>query len=162
MERKDDTSALSIPIIDEQLTVDKKQVESGGARIRSRIVEKPVEESVRLRTERVNIERNPVNREATDADFNTFKEGTVEMTEHKEVPVVEKKAWVKEEVSLNKNVEEPEETIRDSVRSTEVDVENLKENDQHENAHLSSNTDKDDDNDELNDTHFDRNKDRSI
>ena len=115
----------SIPIIEENLQVGKREVESGGARLRSRIVEKPVEESVRLRSEHVNIERNPVNRQATDSDFNTFEEGTIEMREHKEVPVVGKEAWVKEEVSLNKEVEETEETIRDTVRSTEVDVENL-------------------------------------
>jgi uncharacterized protein (TIGR02271 family) len=115
----------SIPIIEENLQVGKREVQSGGARLRSRIVEKPVEESVRLRSERVNIERNPVNRQADEADFNTFEEGTIEMREHKEVPVVGKEAWVTEEISLNKEVEEREETIRDTVRSTEVDVENL-------------------------------------
>lgn len=121
-----DTTAR-IPIIEENLEVGKKEVETGGARIRSRIVEKPVEESVRLRSEHVNIERNPVNREASEADFNTFKEGTIEMKEHKEVPVVGKEARVKEEISLNKEVEETEETIRDTVRSTEVDIEKLDE-----------------------------------
>ncbi|MDB5120650.1 MAG: hypothetical protein JWN56_1868 [Sphingobacteriales bacterium] len=156
----DDTTARSIPIIEENLEVGKREVESGGARIRSRIVEKPVEENVRLRTERVNVERNPVNRQATDADFNTFKEGTIEMTEHKEVPVVEKEAWVKEEISLNKDVEEREETIRDTVRSTEVDVENLSESDRLENSRLSSNDDYDDDLDD--DTNLNRNGDRLV
>ncbi|HEY0054388.1 MAG TPA: YsnF/AvaK domain-containing protein [Pedobacter sp.] len=122
---RNDINERSIPIIEENLNVGKREVESGGARLRSRIVEKPVEESVRLRSEHVNIERNPVNRQATDSDFNSFEEGTIEMREHKEVPVVGKEAWVKEEVSLNKEVEETEETIRDTVRSTEVDVENL-------------------------------------
>lgn len=161
----DDSTARSIPIIEENLEVGKKEVQSGGARIRSTIVEKPVEESVRLRTEHVNVERNPVNRQATDAELNTFKEGTIEMTEHKEVPVVEKQAWVKEEISLNKDVDEREETVRDTVRSTKVDVENLSESDQVENSNLASHVredDDDDDDDELNDTKFDRNKDRFI
>ncbi|MFD2163376.1 DUF2382 domain-containing protein [Paradesertivirga mongoliensis] len=118
-------SDRSIPIIEENLEIGKREVESGGARLRSRIVEKPVEESVRLRNEHVNVERTPVNRQANESDFESFEEGTIEMREHKEIPVVSKDAWVKEEVSLNKDVEETEETIRDSVRRTEVDIENL-------------------------------------
>jgi len=115
----------SIPIIEEQLNVGKRTVETGGARLRSRIVERPVEENLRLREERVTVERNPVNRAATEADFTNFKEGTIEVTERAEVPVVAKEARVVEEVSLGKEVQEREETIRETVRKTEVDVENI-------------------------------------
>lgn len=152
----DDTTARSIPVIEENLEISKREVEGGGARIRSRIVEKPVEESIRLRSETVNVERNNVNRQATDADFNTFKEGTIEMTEHKEVPVVDKQAWVKEEISLNKEVEEREETIRDSVRSTEVDVENISDNDHSTNPRSNSLIDDDDEFDD--DNSYNRNR----
>lgn len=117
--------SLNIPIIDEQLNVGKRTVERGGMRLRSRIVERPVEESVRLREERVRVDRNPVNRPATDADFTAFREGDVEMVEHAEVPVVGKEARVVEEVRLNKDVTERDETIRDTVRHTDVDVQNL-------------------------------------
>jgi len=120
-----DTTNTSIPVIEEELQVGKRVVETGGARIRSRIVEKPVEESLRLREERVRVERNTVNRPATEAELNSFKEGQIELIEHAEVPVVSKEARVVEEVSLSKEVEEREETIRDTVRRTEVDVENL-------------------------------------
>jgi uncharacterized protein (TIGR02271 family) len=147
---QNDITDRTIPIIEENLNVEKREVEAGGARLRSRIVEKPVEESVRLRSEHVNIERNPVNRQATDSDFNTFEEGTIEMREHKEVPVIEKEAWVKEEISLNKEVEETEETIRDTVRSTEVDVETLTEDERLRNSNsYSKNNDLDDDDDNL-------------
>jgi len=115
----------SIPIIEENLQIGKRTVETGGARLRSRIVERPVEESLRLREERVTVERNAVNRPATEADFTNFKEGTIEVTETAEVPVVAKEARVVEEVSLGKEVNEREETIRDTVRKTEVDVENI-------------------------------------
>lgn len=120
-----DQGTQSIPIIEEELQVGKRTVQTGGARLRSRIVERPVEESLRLREERVTVERTPVNRAATDADFTTFKEGTIELTESAEVPVVSKEARVVEEVSLGKEVQEREETIRDTVRSTEVHVEDL-------------------------------------
>lgn len=119
------TTSGAIPVINEELQVGKREVETGGVRLRSRIVERPVEESIRLRQEHVNVERTAVNRPATEADFNNFKEGTVEVTEHAEVPVVNKEARVVEEVSLGKDVTETEETVRDTVRHTEVDVENL-------------------------------------
>ena len=118
----------SIPIVEESLEVGKRTVQTGGVRIRSRIVERPVEEQLRLRQETVRVERNTVNRPVTDTDLNVFKESEVEMVEHGEVPVVSKQARVVEEVSLSKEVNERDETITDTVRKTEVDVEQTKGN----------------------------------
>jgi uncharacterized protein (TIGR02271 family) len=115
----------SIPVVEEQLNVGKQTVETGGARLRSRIVERPVEETLRLREEHVRVDRNPVNRPATEADFNTFREGEIEITERAEVPVVNKQAQVVEEVSIGKETTERSETIRDTVRKTDVEVERL-------------------------------------
>ncbi|WP_128545242.1 YsnF/AvaK domain-containing protein [Larkinella soli] len=115
----------SIKVVEENLQVGKREVTTGGARLRSRVVEKPVEETLRLRQEHVRVNRQAVDRPATEADFSNFKEGEIELTERAEVPVVNKEARVVEEVSLSKEVEEREETIRDTVRKTEVDVENL-------------------------------------
>ena len=119
----DNTS--SIPVIEEQLNIGKEVVETGGARIRSRIVERPVEENLSLREEHINVERREVNRPASEGDLATFQEGTIEITEHAEVPVVSKEARVVEEIALNKQIEEREEVIRDTVRSTDVEVERL-------------------------------------
>jgi uncharacterized protein (TIGR02271 family) len=114
-----------VQVIQEDLQVGKREVATGGARLRSRVVSRPVEENLRLREEHVFVNREPVNRPATDADFGAFREGTIELTERAEVPVVQKEARVVEEVSLGKQVEERTETIRDSVRSTEVEVERI-------------------------------------
>jgi stress response protein YsnF len=100
-------------------------VERGGVRVHSRIVEKPVEKTIRLREEHVYVERNKVDKPVTDADLNEFKEGTIDVREHAEVPVVTKETNVVEEVSVNKTVGEREETIRDNVRRKEVDVEDV-------------------------------------
>lgn len=116
---------MAAQVIEENLQVGKRVEQTGGARLRSRIVERPVEASVRLREEHVNIQRNPVNRPATDADFAAFKEGEIEITESAERAVVSKEARVVEEVTLSKEVTEREEIIRDTVRKTEVDVEPL-------------------------------------
>ncbi|RNI21869.1 DUF2382 domain-containing protein [Rufibacter latericius] len=114
-----------IPIIEENLQVGKEEVETGGVHVSSRIVERPVEEHVRLREERVVVERTPVDRPASERDLDNFQEGEIELTEHAEVPIVNKEARVVEEVSLEKEVEEHDEVIRDSVRSTEVEVDDL-------------------------------------
>lgn len=121
-----DGQTVSVPIIEENLSVGKRTVETGGVRLRSRIVEKPVEESIRLRTERVVVQRTPVDRAATDTDFTTFKEGEIDMTEHAERAVVAKEARVVEEVTVGKTVDEHDETIRDSVRRTDVNVEEVR------------------------------------
>lgn len=116
---------LKAEVIEENLQVGKRVEQTGGVRLRSRIVEKPVEASVRLREEHVTVQRTPVNRAASEADFNAFKEGEMEVTESAERAVVAKEARVVEEVSLGKQVTEREETIRETVRNTEVDVEQI-------------------------------------
>ena len=112
-------------IIEENLQVGKRMEQTGGARIRSRIIEKPVEENVRLREEHVNMQRHNVNRPAADADFAAFKEGEMSVTESAERAVVAKEARVVGEVSIDKNVTEREEAERETVRSTDVQVEKL-------------------------------------
>jgi uncharacterized protein (TIGR02271 family) len=115
----------SAEVIEESLQVGKRVEQTGGVRLRSRIVERPVEASVRLREEHVTVQRTPVNRPATEADFQAFKEGQIELTESAERAVVGKEAHVVEEVSLGKEVTEREQTIHDTVRKTEVEVEQI-------------------------------------
>lgn len=112
-------------IIEENLQVGKRVEQTGGARIRTRIVERPVEESVRLREEHVNVNRTAVNRPATEADFAAFKEGEISITESAERAVVAKEARVVGEVSIGKTATERVETIHDTVRKTDVEVEKL-------------------------------------
>lgn len=134
--------------IEEDVEIGKRTVETGGVRVRSRIVEKPVEESIRLREEHVNVERNPVNREASREELSNFEERDIELTERAEVPVVNKEARVVEEIRVSKDVDEREETVRDTVRKTEVDVENLSGDDLRNTRNTTNlDTDYDDDDD---------------
>ncbi|GAB3817846.1 YsnF/AvaK domain-containing protein [Pontibacter rugosus] len=117
----------TIPVIEEEMQVGKRTVETGGVRIRSRIIERPIEEHLRLREEHVHVERNPVNRAATERDLSGFKNGEIEMTEHAEVPIVNKDTRVVEEVNIGMDVEEHDESIRGTVRKTDVEVDHLTE-----------------------------------
>jgi stress response protein YsnF len=115
----------TIEIVEEDVHVGKRTVEGGGVRVRTYVREVPVEEQVRLREEHVEIERRPVDRPATARDLDNFREGTVEMTEKREEAVIGKEARVVEEVRIHKDVDERTETVRDTARRTEVEVEQL-------------------------------------
>jgi uncharacterized protein (TIGR02271 family) len=117
---------VRIPVVEERLEVGKRRVERGAVRVFTRIAERPVEEQVELRQERARIERRAVDREATEADLGAaFQEGSLEIRESEEQPVVAKRARVVEEVDIGKEVSERTETVRDTVRRSEVDVEDV-------------------------------------
>ncbi|MBV9033646.1 MAG: YsnF/AvaK domain-containing protein [Acidobacteriaceae bacterium] len=115
----------SIPVVEEELQVGKRRVLRGGVRVYSRVIEQPVEQSVDLQEERVRVDRRPVNRPASDADFRTGKDEVIEVEEFAEQPVIAKQARVVEEVRVGKEVSQRSETVRDTVRRTEVDVEQI-------------------------------------
>ena len=115
----------SVPVVQEELKVGKRTVNVGGLRVIKRMSEKPVSEIVKLREEHATIERRPVDRAATEADFSNFKEGTFEVRETAEEAVVGKTARVVEEVTIGKAATERSETVSDTVRRTDVDVERI-------------------------------------
>ncbi len=116
-------SGEAIPIVEERLTVGKRAVNRGRVRVRSYVVETQVEEQVALRQEHVDVERRTVNRPVTTADEALFAERTIEATETSEEAVVAKEARVVEELVVRKDAEERVQTVRDTVRRTEVEVE---------------------------------------
>jgi stress response protein YsnF len=119
----------SVPIIEEELQVGKRDVRRGGVRVYSHITERPVEEQVRLRDETVKVDRRRADRPATEADLRSFEEGTIELTETDEEPVVVKTARVIEEVVISKDVDERTETVRDKVRRNDVEVDRIDQGD---------------------------------
>lgn len=114
-----------IPVVEEQLNVGKRAVQRGGVRVFTRMREEPVHESIDLREEHVKVERHPVDQPASEADMTAFKEGSVELRETAEEPVVSKTARIVEEVVLGKEVTQETANIDDTVRRTDVDVEQL-------------------------------------
>jgi uncharacterized protein (TIGR02271 family) len=114
-----------IPVVEEELHVGKREVGHGRVRIRSHVVERPVQEQVTLREERVAVERRPVEgtmHAGSVNDGDLFRERTIEMEERSEEAVVSKEARVVEEVVVRKEADQRTETISDTVRKTEVEV----------------------------------------
>ncbi len=111
-----------IPVAEEQLRVGKRDVSHGRVRVRSYVVEEPVQESVNLRQENVSIKRRPVDRPLQGND-EIFRERTIEVEERGEEAVVSKDARVTEELVVSKDVDERTEEVSDTVRRTKVEVE---------------------------------------
>ena len=110
-----------IPIYEERLQVGKRDVSHGRVRLRSYVVETPVSEQVSLRSESIQVERHPVDR-AIDARDVAFQDRVIEAEERAEEAVVSKTARVTEEISLRKVADNETRTVSDSVRHTEVEV----------------------------------------
>ncbi len=116
----------TVPEVEEELAVGKRKVARGGVRVTSSVTERPVEKTVRLREEHVEVDRRPVDRDLSPEEADAaFQEKTVEMTETGEELEVRKEAHVVEEVAVSKQSEEHQEKVRDKVRRTEVEVEEI-------------------------------------
>jgi uncharacterized protein (TIGR02271 family) len=113
----------TIPVVEEQISIQKRAVERGRVRIHTRVIERPIEEQVSLHSEHVSVERRPVDPAVQPVPPEAFRDRTIEVTETAEEAVVHKDARIREEVVIRKEAEERAETVRDTVRRTEVDVE---------------------------------------
>lgn len=112
-----------IQVVEERLNVGKRAVSRGKVRLHSYVVENQVSENVTLRDETVTIDRRAVDRPVAELGADAFQERTIEMEEVDEEAVVGKTARVVEEIGIRKDATDRVETVRDTVRSTKVDIE---------------------------------------
>jgi stress response protein YsnF len=111
--------------VEETVRVGTEQV-TGGKRLVTNVTEREVEKPVTLREETVEVERQHDDRRLSPDEANkAFEEKTVEMTTTSERPVVSKEARVTEEVALRKQAGERQETVRETVRRSDVEVETI-------------------------------------
>lgn len=110
-----------IPLPEEELTVGKRATERV-QRIRTYVVEQPVEKDVQLRDERTVVEKRP----ATGAPQGMPKDREVEIREIHEEPVVQKDVRAGEELVVHKEATERTEHVADSVKKTKADVDKRK------------------------------------
>ena len=91
-------------------------------RVRSYMRETPVSGQIDLTNERVELERRPVDRPLA-AGNEALTERSIEADERAEEAVVSKEARVVEEIGLRRESNTRRETVSDTVRHTEVEVE---------------------------------------
>ena len=116
---------VRIPVVEEELRIDKQVTEQGGVRVTTRVEEQPVSEQVSLRDEEVRVERRPVDRPVADADLAAIDDVAFEVRARDEEAVVQKQARIVEEVVVRKEAAERTEQIQETLRRTEVEVEQL-------------------------------------
>ena len=108
-----------IPVVKEELDVGKRATERR-YRVKSYVIERPVEKKVTVRDERVEIEHRPISR---TGDLRMPEEREIEVVERHEEPFAEKRVTANEEIVVRKEVVERPETVRGTVRETKVEVE---------------------------------------
>ncbi|WP_237482788.1 DUF2382 domain-containing protein [Lichenibacterium dinghuense] len=112
-----------VQVVEERLNVGKRAVSRGKVRLHSYVVENQVSENVTLRDETVSIDRHAIDRPVAALGADAFRERTIELEEVDEEVVVSKSARVVEEIGIRKDVSDRVETVRDTLRSTKVDIE---------------------------------------
>ncbi len=116
----------TVQVVEEELSVGKRKVATGGVRVTTSVSERPVKETVRLREEHVEAERRSADRKLSPEEAEAaFEEKTVEMMGTSEEAEVRKEARVVGEVSLSKETKERQQTVKDTVRRTDVEVEEI-------------------------------------
>ena len=109
-----------ISLAEETLQVGKREIDRGTTHVRRYVIEKPVEEMIRLRDETVSIFRRPATGAVTGRD--SFSDKTISVKETAEEAVIAKTAQVVEEVVVKKQVNERDQKVSDTVRREEVEI----------------------------------------
>lgn len=112
-----------IDVVEEQLKVGKRSVARGSVRVRSYTVSEDVSVDVTLERQSAEIERRRVDRVLTGDEVDeVFQDREIVVEERAEEAVISKEAHIVEEIDVKKEVDRRTETITDTVRRTEVDI----------------------------------------
>ena len=113
-----------LEVIEEDFEVGKQDVERGRMRIYNVVTEREVGKNVSLKDETIRVQRRPMSR-AVAIDPDLFKARSFEMVETDEIATVKKTARVVEEVAIGKDVVDKVETIKETLRRQDVQVEEI-------------------------------------
>jgi uncharacterized protein (TIGR02271 family) len=114
-------STIEVPLSEEEVKVGKRTVGAGEVKLRKTVTTEQVNVPVELKREDIVVERVPAH-EVDPAGKEPFKEELVKVPLSREEPVVEKEVRVTGAVRVRKTEGVDKETIRESVRREDVDV----------------------------------------
>ncbi|HEX8267733.1 MAG TPA: YsnF/AvaK domain-containing protein [Pyrinomonadaceae bacterium] len=113
----------TIPVIEEQLTVDKRVIEKGRVRISKKVRETDETVNIPLVQENVQVERVPINQFIAEPPPPVRYEGNVMIIPVlREVVIVEKRLVLVEELRVTKQQTQTQETQKIRLRKEEVNV----------------------------------------
>jgi len=116
-----DVDRETLKLAEEEVDIGKRRVSDGKIRLRRYTTEENVSEDISLTEHHANVFRSAVDEPAYLHDVD-WSEKTIEVEESHEVPVVNKTTHIREEVGINTERTERTETVHDTVRRQEVEV----------------------------------------
>lgn len=114
-----------VPVVEEELAVGKRMVETGAIRIRKTVREQEAVADEPLLKEEVLVERIPVNRYIETPATVRHEDGVIIVPLMEEVLVVEKRLLLREELHIAKRAQTVRSPQRVALRSEEADVEHI-------------------------------------
>jgi stress response protein YsnF len=114
---------IVIPILEEELEVETREIDAGGVHVSTHVRTEPVTREVLVHEEHVHVQRRRSNRPVSPRE--KFDERHVELHATRETPVVSKRARVVEEIRVHKESYQHEERVTDEVRRTRADVSDI-------------------------------------
>lgn len=122
-ERMAEADRMRVQLIEETLHVDKNMRQAGEVAVSKHVVSEQVQVPVTLQHEEVVVTRRAVD---TPVDAATaaraFQDETIKVAVNEEVAVVTKQAHVAEEIEIQKRAVSEQQTVTDTVRHEELDV----------------------------------------
>lgn len=123
----------TIPVIEEQVRVDKKVVETGKVHVSKKVTEHDTTVTIPLQEETYDVERVPINQVVETAPAPVRYEGdTMIIPVVREVVVVQKHYEVIEEVRLTKKITQRQQTEQVTLKREQVNVERSSVDDRQE------------------------------
>jgi uncharacterized protein (TIGR02271 family) len=120
-----------VDVVEEEVKIGKRAVQRGGVRIHTHVTERPVDEDIELREERVHVERHAADERLSPSEADrAFKDETIEVQTTGEEAVVAKEARVVERVDIGKETGTRTEHVHATERRQDVDVETIGEDEE--------------------------------
>jgi len=113
----------TIPLHEEHLNVGKREVETGGVRLRKIVRTEVVQQPVELKREEIAIERVPASEQTHRTGEKAFAGEEVYIPLRREEPVVGKEVHVREEIRARKTTGTEERNVSGEVRKEDVEIE---------------------------------------
>ena len=116
------TERTRVPLVEENINVNKGVRNAGEVAIGKRVVEEQVNVPVDVSHEEVTVSRHAVDRPLQEGEAEFGQDQVIRVPVREETVDVQKQARVKEEVEINKQVVNERRNVQDTVRREELDM----------------------------------------
>jgi uncharacterized protein (TIGR02271 family) len=120
---RQDEGAERIELREEEIVPVKQARQAGEVQLQKTVREEEREVPVNLRHEEVSIERHAVNRPLEGGEIGDLQDEVINVPIYEERAELQKQGRVAEEVVINKDVAEDQQTLRGTVRREDVEIE---------------------------------------